>query len=121
MNYQHNKKYSNIGEKIAINYLKKHGYKIISTNTRINSYEVDIIANISYIIVFIEVKTRLSKKYESAEYHFSHRKLINLKNVIKKYCFLYNLSEERIKLEFIAINLNTNTNLANIKHFLLVT
>ena len=47
-----------LGEKLAANYLKKHGYKIIDSNIHQSHKEIDIIAKNKEYIVFAEVKTR---------------------------------------------------------------
>jgi len=46
------------GEKTAINYLKKHKYKILSQNYQTYFGEIDIVCKIDNYIVFVEVKTR---------------------------------------------------------------
>ena len=47
------------GEELAVEYLKKQGYKIIETNKRFSKLcEIDIIAQDAQELVFIEVKTR---------------------------------------------------------------
>jgi putative endonuclease len=58
------------GEKIAQNYLKKQGYKVIDRNFRIRGGEIDIIAldpstgsGQNATLVFIEVKTRKSSEF----------------------------------------------------------
>jgi len=48
------------GEKIAADFLKKKGYRIIETNFRCAIGEIDIIAREKDELVFIEVKTRTS-------------------------------------------------------------
>ena len=48
------------GEKAAAKYLRKKGYKIIETNYKIVSGEIDIIAYKKGILAFVEVKTRSS-------------------------------------------------------------
>ncbi len=59
-----NKETGNYGESIAADYLKKNGYKIITTNFRVhNTAEIDIIASDKDILAFIEVKFRNSVKY----------------------------------------------------------
>lgn len=114
----HNTKYGEFGERIAIKYLLRKNYKIISQNTRLGKQEIDIIANISDKIIFIEVKTRLSTAYEQAEFHFTPKKLNNIKKAITIYSLKNNVSEERIQINFVAIQLNIDKKIANIKHFL---
>lgn len=48
------------GEDIAACYLKKKSYRIIERNYRTIFGEIDIIAKIAGIIVFVEVKTRFT-------------------------------------------------------------
>lgn len=47
-----------IGEEYAVNYLKKHRYKILSRNYRKRFGEIDIIAEKKGTVAFVEVKTR---------------------------------------------------------------
>ena len=48
----------NFGEDCAAKFLEANGYKIIARNFRIRSAEIDIIAQIDDVIIFVEVKTR---------------------------------------------------------------
>ncbi len=59
-----NKRTGNIGEALAVKYLKEQGYKDIQTNVKNKLGEIDIIAKLEDIIVFVEVKTRTSYKVE---------------------------------------------------------
>ncbi|WP_066507262.1 YraN family protein [Abyssisolibacter fermentans] len=58
-----NKQQGQIGEKLAVNFLKKKGYSILETNFTAKIGEIDIIAKDKDIIVFIEVKARRTDKY----------------------------------------------------------
>lgn len=49
-----------LGEKIALEYLKNKGYKILDINWICGHKEVDIIAKDGDILVFVEIKTRRS-------------------------------------------------------------
>lgn len=54
------KEIGDLGEKIAVRFLKKNRYKILSRNLHFSHNELDIIAlhKKSKMIIFIEVKTR---------------------------------------------------------------
>ena len=57
------KQEGDLGEAIATKFLKKSGYKILELNYRTPLGEIDIIAKDKETIVFVEVKTRSSKKF----------------------------------------------------------
>lgn len=50
------------GEKKAVEFLKKHKYKILFSNIHAGNSELDIIAVKKDVLVFVEVKTRSIKK-----------------------------------------------------------
>ncbi|WP_437921143.1 YraN family protein [Sphingobacterium sp. LRF_L2] len=51
------------GEQLALDFLKRQGYDIITINWRFKHLEVDIIAKEDGILVFVEVKARRSVLY----------------------------------------------------------
>lgn len=48
------------GERLAVRFLKKQGYRIVARKSRSRIGEIDIVATDGECIVFIEVKTRSS-------------------------------------------------------------
>ena len=66
------------GEKAAVRFLKKKGYRIIEKNYRNKSGEIDIVAEQDQVLVFIEVKSRADSEYgeplEAVTPH-KHRKI----------------------------------------------
>jgi len=50
------RKIGNIGELIAIDYLEKQGYQLITSNYQASHYEIDVIAIKDGILCFVEVK-----------------------------------------------------------------
>ncbi len=55
------------GEKLAQDFLKKKGYRIITTNYRSPAGEIDIIARQKNCLVFVEVRTKKSLQFGTPE------------------------------------------------------
>ena len=55
------------GEQAAQDYLKKKGYRIVETNFRTRYSEIDIVARKKDTIIFVEVRTKTSRKFGSPE------------------------------------------------------
>ena len=60
------------GEEMAADWLRQHGYTIRNRNWRSGRTEIDIIAETSEYIVFVEVKTR------SADYQVNPADAVNV-------------------------------------------
>lgn len=58
-----NKTLGEFGEDCAAKFLEDKGYKIVARNFRIRSAEIDIIAQIDDVIIFVEVKARSSIRH----------------------------------------------------------
>ena len=57
------KTFGKFGEDAAADFLTANGYTIVARNYRIRSAEIDIIAQIDDVIVFVEVKARSSTRH----------------------------------------------------------
>lgn len=82
-----------LGEKAAISYLSKNGYKVIRTNYRIGRLgEIDIIAYNGEYLCFIEVKTRKGNSYGAP----CEAVTVSKQNTIRKIASIYlsNLGRE---------------------------
>ena len=55
------------GEDIACKFLEKNGYQIVERNYRNRAGEIDIIARDKDTIVFVEIKTKISKDFAQPE------------------------------------------------------
>lgn len=73
-NYQKGKK----GERIAVAFLRTKGYKMLFTNWRHSTLEVDIICKINTTIVFVEVKYRSTDKFSNPLDAIDEDKIENL-------------------------------------------
>jgi putative endonuclease len=80
-----------IGEEAACTFLKNKDYKILDRNYRKNYTEIDIIAvSKDKVLVFVEVKTRTSKKFGEPLESIGFLKMQNL----IKACLFYKNSHK---------------------------
>jgi len=75
----------NIGEAIAKLVLEKKNYRIIEQNFNSGIGEVDIIAGIGGILVFIEVKTRTSDDFGSPSESIDANKVLRIRKTASCY------------------------------------
>lgn len=57
----------NQGEDLAVQYLRQQGYRILDRNYYCPYGEIDIVCERNRDIIFVEVKTRRSERFGSAE------------------------------------------------------
>jgi len=63
------------GEREASDYLIRKGYTIIGMNIRTPYGEIDILASLDQILIFVEVKTRATNSFGNPEISIDSRKL----------------------------------------------
>ncbi|MCX6751242.1 MAG: YraN family protein [Candidatus Nomurabacteria bacterium] len=104
-------KIGEIGENIAVRFLMKHGFSILDRNYTKKWGEIDIIAEKTNKIYFIEVKsvsretlnTFIPKSYNDSDDRYEHRpednmhpwKLKRLSRTIQTYLLNKNIDEEK--------------------------
>ena len=88
------KKLGSEGEQIALTFIKKRGFKILSTNYRSPVGEVDIIAAKKNLISFIEVKTRQSSHFGHPEEAIRRKKMKRIIRTAQHYLVTHNLYDK---------------------------
>lgn len=91
-----------IGEEIAVKYLKQNGYYIVQRNYHNQFGEVDIIAAKDNYTIFIEVKSRTSEKYLKLNQTLGQNQIFHLRRAA-----IYYFSEKNIHLSSIRFDLIT--------------
>jgi putative endonuclease len=112
------KELGRFGEKIAQNYLKNKGYKILARNFKRKWGEIDIVAKRGKKIIFFEVKTILERKGFFPEDEIDQKKKRQLIKIAQIY-----LSENKIPLnspwqiDIVAVKISLDFQKAKIRHY----
>lgn len=97
------------GEDLAVKFLRKKGYRIISRNYKNYIGEIDIIAKDGETVVFIEVKTRANDSFGFPFESVHRKKRQKLKNLALLY--LKKLGEELpVRFDVLSITCAENGN-----------
>ena len=97
-----------LGEDLASEYIKNHGYKILERNFRKGYGEIDIIAIEGQILCFIEVKTRTSNQFGSPLEAINYWKLKTLTKTAQYYKMLHKNTPESLRIDAISVELSQN-------------
>lgn len=100
-----NKEKGDLGEHIAKDYLLSKGAKILETNYKIKSGEIDIISKLDEDIVFIEVKSRTNVKFGYPSEAVNYKKIKKITDVAKYYILKNNLYNTSIRFDVIEVYL----------------
>ena len=108
------------GEKIASDFLKEKGFKIIEANFQNRFGEIDLIAGHKDILVFIEVKLRIGQDLGLPEEMITPSKIRQIKRMAE--IFLQNNSKLKAlypqqRLDAVCIVLDQNKKVERVKHY----
>lgn len=95
-----------VGERMASKYLKSKGYRIVEANFRTPFGELDLIAKIRNVIVFVEVKTRTTYSFGPPYLSITR---IKERHIIRNALFYLKsrrLADVPWRIDIVSINLN---------------
>ena len=114
------RKFGDIGERIAEQYLIRKGYVTVEKNYLKPWGEIDIISKKNETLVFFEVKTRETKHVE----HYLAEAAVNRSKIrkLQKICETYLLEkkfpiEQEWQIDVLAVLINKEGEKAKIRHF----
>lgn len=127
----HRKKLGEIGENIAVNYLKKKGYRILERNYFAplprfgrwpghSSGEIDIIIKKSGIIIFVEVKTisMTRQSFGDPEQKVNFLKQRKLFKTAQSWLIKKKISlNAKWQIDVIALKIDLESKKAKLRHF----
>jgi len=97
--------------------LLKQGYKPVARNVKLSHKELDIVVRQKGLVVFVEVKTRVSANLSEACNALSSKQIKYLKQAIKMYVTRHQLDPDRVRLDLICVDLGYSMDSAKISHF----
>ena len=110
------KRIGDLGEEIAVKFLKNKGYQIVDRNWQRQFGEIDIVAKKDDVYYFVEVKTTKGKDWKfSPEDHLDDRKIRKIEMMSNIYCQNKYLEKYDNKLSAIFVYLNMETRKATVK------
>ncbi len=96
--------FGEICEAVAVEHLKKHGYRILEQNYRTKLGEIDIIAKEKGAIVFIEVKARRSYRFGNPKWAVTPKKQRKISMVALYYLKATKLRDVKARFDVVAIH-----------------
>lgn len=90
------------GERIALAYLRKKGYILLSKNWRFGRIELDLVMRSGETIVFIEVKTRKDNNFGYPEESVSNAKQAKIATAAEAYIVAFKI-ENQARFDILAI------------------
>ncbi|MCY4455770.1 MAG: YraN family protein [Chloroflexi bacterium] len=108
------------GERLAADYLQRHGYELIARNVRRREGEVDLIALDGTLeagtLVFVEVKLRRPRQAGRAIEALSTAKQRRLRNLALAYAAEHPELPEQQRIDVVAIDLGDDGSVASFEH-----
>ena len=95
------------GEKYAVKFLKRRGYKILKTNFRTVFGELDIIARHGDFTVFVEVKTRISDSLGPPSLSVTRMKQRHIIKNAFAYLKTRSLADSYWRIDVVSVKLNS--------------
>lgn len=91
------------GEKIARSYLRRKNFRIVAKNYRCRLGEIDIVAEKRDVLVFVEVKTRLNKRFGEPFEAVTKKKQKKLRRLGEYFLMRNRLWDRAIRFDIISI------------------
>ena len=96
------------GERLAIQFLKTHGYTVLHSNWRYSHYEIDLIAWKTPVLHFVEIKTRRNYRFGYPEESVTVKKMKNLMSAANEFLSL-NPHYKQVQYDILSITLHRDT------------
>ncbi|MBF8280903.1 MAG: hypothetical protein HW383_676 [Candidatus Magasanikbacteria bacterium] len=106
-----------LGERMAAEFLTRHGYKILARNFFCRVGEIDIVARSSDgAIVFVEIKTRSGVGFGAGEEAIDWRKIRKMRRAAAIFLSQFPAASSELRFDSVSVALNWQTRRAKVRH-----
>jgi putative endonuclease len=91
------------GEDLAVEYLREHGYVVLSRNWRCRDGELDVVATDRDRLVVVEVKTRSSAEFGTPAEAVTDRKAVRIRRVTQAWLAAHRVRWCEIRFDVLAL------------------
>jgi len=105
-----------VGEKLAADFLKKRGYKIIQRNFRCREGEIDIIVQKDECLVFVEVRTKKNTAFGTPEESVTLSKREKLISLAETYLQACDKAPVSWRIDVVAVELTPDNRVSRLEH-----
>jgi putative endonuclease len=103
------------GEQIAVNYLKRKGYRIRERNFRCREGEIDIVAEKGSFLVFVEVRTKKDTSFGTPEESITASKKDKLIALAQTYVETHSSLPASWRIDVVAIELDKRGKISRLR------
>ncbi len=104
-----------LGEKLAREFLKRQGYRILETNYRCPRGEIDIVARHKDSLVFVEVRTKTSLEFGSPGESITHAKQGRMRTTALHYLQEHDNLPLQWRIDVVSVELDQRGKLLHIE------
>jgi putative endonuclease len=94
----------NLGEELAVEFLKQHGLQVQAQNIRCPLGEIDLVVRDGKTLVFVEVKSRFTRRYGAPQELVSRSKQRRLTLLARWYIKRHRLENQPARFDVVAIS-----------------
>jgi putative endonuclease len=105
------------GEMLAVEHLSGLRYRIVQSNWRCRSGEIDIIAYDGEVLVFVEVRTRrLTGTFGTPQESVDGRKQKQVRATAQVYLHQHKLYDSKVRFDLVSVHMDLAGELNRIEH-----
>jgi putative endonuclease len=102
------------GEDLACRELERRGYAIVARRYRVRGGELDVIARDGETIVFVEVKTRVGRKFGEASEAVTPLKQLRMTRLAEEYLMRHHLADCPCRFDVVSVHIDAGAQVVEV-------